>query len=405
MKKVLFTVALLLGACFASAQVSAVKEAKSLKSKPEEAAKVIEPALTNPETANDPETWKLAGDFQKAMYDDENMKLYLPGGQADTTRLYNSLAKMYEYYLKCDEMEQAKVKSGEMKKPKYRKKNANALKTLRLNLINGGGDAYNKGDYADALKYFGLFVDVVNEPIFADDESLKADTLNALYACYATLAANMLKDKDAVIKYGTIGKEDQSEGYRALMCLAEAYGDKETGDSIKWLEVIKEGTEKFPQQEYFVGNIMDYYIQKGMVDEGLAQINKLLATNETPYFLYVKGILQFEKKQYDDAIATFNKIIANGGDLVAEAYAKIGDCYFFPAQIVVEENSELAIDNPKYNENENQIKALYEKAKPFYEKAKELKPDNNTLWGNYLLNIYWKLNRAEYDSLEKELGL
>ena len=75
MKKVLFTVALLLGACFASAQVSAVKEAKSLKSKPEEAAKVIEPALTNPETANDPETWKLAGDFQKAMYDDENMKL------------------------------------------------------------------------------------------------------------------------------------------------------------------------------------------------------------------------------------------------------------------------------------------------------------------------------------------
>lgn len=31
MKKVLFTVALLLGACFASAQVSAVKEAKSLK--------------------------------------------------------------------------------------------------------------------------------------------------------------------------------------------------------------------------------------------------------------------------------------------------------------------------------------------------------------------------------------
>ena len=210
MKKVLFTVALLLGACFASAQVSAVKEAKSLKSKPEEAAKVIEPALTNPETANDPETWKLAGDFQKAMYDDENMKLYLPGGQADTTRLYNSLAKMYEYYLKCDEMEQAKVKSGEMKKPKYRKKNA-----------------YNKGDYADALKYFGLFVDVVNEPIFADDESLKADTLNALYACYATLAANMLKDKDAVIKYGTIGKEDKSEGYRALMCLAEAYGKGE----------------------------------------------------------------------------------------------------------------------------------------------------------------------------------
>ena len=101
---------------------------------------------------------------------------------------------------------------------------------------------------------------------------------------------------------------------------------------------------------------------------------------------------------------TFNKIISNNGDLVAEAYSKIGDCYFFPAQIIVEENAKLAIDDPKYNENENKIKELYEKAKPYYEKAKELKPDNKALWGNYLLNIYWKLNRAEYDSLEKELG-
>lgn len=74
------------------------------------------------------------------------------------------------------------------------------------------------------------------------------------------------------------------------------------------------------------------------------------------------------------------------------------------SQPIVEENAKLAIDDPKYNENENKIKELYEKAKPYYEKAKELKPDNKALWGNYLLNIYWKLNRAEYDSLEKELG-
>ena len=69
MKKVLFAAALLFGAITASAQLSVVKEAKALKGKPEEAAKVIEAALTNSETANDPETWKLAGDFQKAIYD------------------------------------------------------------------------------------------------------------------------------------------------------------------------------------------------------------------------------------------------------------------------------------------------------------------------------------------------
>ena len=86
-----------------------------------------------------------------------------------------------------------------------------------LNLVNGGGDAYNKGDYADALNYFGLFVDVVNEPMFADDDELKTETLNALYACYATLAANMLKDNQAVIKYGNIGKNHTEEGYSCLL--------------------------------------------------------------------------------------------------------------------------------------------------------------------------------------------
>ncbi|MGL4851037.1 MAG: tetratricopeptide repeat protein [Phocaeicola sp.] len=404
MKKVLFTVALLCSASLASAQLSAVKEAKALKGKPAEAAQKIESALTNPETAADPEVWKLAGDFQKAMYDEENMKLYLPNGQADTPKLYGSLAKMFEYYLECDEKEVAKVASGEYKKAKFRKKNAELLKTLRPNLTNGGSDFYNEGKYEDALRFFGLYVDVANAPLFADDATVKNDTLTPLIACYATLAANSLEKREDVIKYGNIGKTHKEDGYRALMCLAETFGNKETGDSTQWLAVIKEGSERFPNQEYFVGNIMDYYITRGMVDEGLSQINKLLTANETPYYLYVKGILEYEKQQYDNAIAAFDKIIAKNDGLVAEAYSKKGDCFFFPAQEIVEENSKLGIDDPKYGENDDKIKELYEKAKPFYEKAKELAPDNKQLWGNYLLNIYWKLNRGEYESLEKELG-
>ena len=149
---------------------------------------------------------------------------------------------------------------------------------------------------------------------------------------------------------------------------------------------------------------MDYYIQKGKIDEGLAQMDAVLAKNSTPYFMYVKGVLQYEKKDYEGAIATFNQIIAEGKDFVAEAYSKIGDCSFFPAQEIVEENSKLSMDDPKYATNEAKIKELYEKALPFYEKAKEAKPDNRQLWGQYLLNIYWKLDKEKYNALEKELG-
>ena len=406
MKKVLFTVALMFGAMVASAQVSVVKEAKSMKKDPAAAAKVLEAALTNPETANDPNTWQLAGDLQKAIYDEENMKLYVPGGQADMPKMYNAMMKMFEYYLKCDEVEQAGVANGTVKKAKLRKKNAETLLKVRPNLGNGGVEAFNVNDYESAQKYFGLFVDVTENPMFADQAAaLKADTLNSLYANYAAMAATMREPKDiaSVIKYGNIGKENAAEGWRSLMFMAEVYG-KEQVDSVKWLETIKDGAARFPEQDYFVGNIMDYYLQRGMVDEGLAQIDQLLAANEKPYFLFVKGVLLYEKKDYAAAHEALDKVIALGGDLAAEAYAKKGDIYFFPAQSIVEENSTLNIDDPKYNANESKIKEAYEQAKPFYEKAKELEPDNQQIWGQMLLRIYWTLNKAEYEALEKELG-
>ena len=406
MKKVLFTVALLFGAFVASAQVSVVKEAKAMKKNPAEAAKVLEAALTNPETANDPNTWQLAGDLQKAMYDEENMKLYLPGGQADMPKMYNSLLKMFEYYLKCDEVEQAGVANGTINKAKLRKKNAEALLKVRPNLANGGVEAFNVNNYEEAQKYFGLFVDVVDNPMFADQAAaLKADTLNSLFANYATMAAGMREPKDvaSVIKYGNIGKDNATEGWRALMFMAEVYG-KEQVDSVKWLEVIQEGAKRFPDQDFFIANTVDHYIQKGMVDEGLALMDQLLSTNEKPYFLYVKGVLLYEKKDYAGAQAALDKVIAAGGDLAAEAYAKKGDCYFFPAQSIVDENSKLSIDDPKYNVNDAKIKEAYELAKPFYEKAKELEPENKAIYGQMLLRIYWALNKAEYEALEKELG-
>lgn len=411
MKKVLFTAALLFGAFAASAQVSVVKDAKAKKANPAEAAKIIEPALTNPETANDPETWKLAGDFQKAIYDAENEKLYL--SQVDKTKvadmptMYNSLLKMFEYYLKCDELEQAKVANGELKKAKLRKKNADALLQVYSNLANGGIEAFNANDYVSAQKFFSAYVDIAENPMFEEKAAeLKADTLHTLYANYAAMAAAMRDPKDAaaVIKYGNIGKENKSEGWRGLMFMAETYADKEKGDSIKWLEVVKEGAEKFPEQEFFVGSVMDYYLQKGLLDEGLASIDKLLSVVEKPFFLFVKGVLLYEKKDFPAAHAIFDKVIAGGGDMAAEAYAKKGDCYFFPAQDIVEESASLAYDDPKYAANEAKIKEAYELAQPFYEKAKELEPDNKNIWGQQLLRIYYALNNPAYEALEKELS-
>ena len=413
MKKVLFTAALLLGAFTASAQLSVVKEAKAKKGNPAEAAKILESALTNPETANDPNTWQLAGDFQKAIYDAENEINYLvqagveKNKTANMEALHSSLLKMFEYYMKCDDVEQAQVAAGALKKAKLRKKNADALLQRRPNLANGGVAAFDTNDYASVQNFFGMYVDVVAHPMFADKEAeLKADTLWSLYANYAAMGAALRTSKDAaaVVKYGTIGKENKNEGWRSLMFMAEVYGDKENGDSIKWLETVKEGAEKFPEQDFFVGNVMDYYLQKGLVEEGLAQIDNMLAVNEKPFLLYVKGVLLYEKKDYEAAKAVLAKVAEGGSDMAAEASAKQGDCYFVVAQQLIEENNSLALEDPKYNENNAKIKEIFEQAKPYYEQARQLEPNNTTIWGRQLSSIYWVLNQAEYEILVKELG-
>ncbi len=406
MRKVLFTVAaLLFMVSGASAQESLVKEAKKAKNDPEKAAQILEPALSDPSTANNPDTWKLAGDFQKSIYDNENMQLYLPGGKVDTTKLYNSLAKMFEYYTKCDELEQAMVQSGELKKAKLRNKMAESLAKVRIQLTSAGSDAYNAGNYADALKYFGMYVDTPQYPMFDDFPGVKNDTLVPLIAAYATMAASSLNDNAAVIKYASVGKNHKEEGFRALMCLAEVYGKGEVPDSTQWLATIKEGVEKFPGQEYFVGSLMDYYIQKSQVDEALSTMEEIIAKNpNSAYYKYVKGVLLYENDDYENAIATFNDVIAMGNDFQAESYSQIGNCYFFPAQVIVEENSQIPMDDPKFVTNDAKIEELYGKAAPYYEKAKELKPNDRQLWGQFLLNIYWKVDKEKYNALEKEMG-
>ena len=404
MKKVLFTAALLFAAFAVSAQESVVKQAKSAKSDPEKAASILEPALSDPTTSKDCETWKLAGDLQKSIYEQENMKAALQQ-EYDAERLYKSVVKLHEYYIKAAAVEKEQVAAGTLKKAKYGSKLGKEIVPTRNYLINAGSDAYNSGDYEGALTYFGVYADALNEPLLADLPEIQNDTLIYMLASYACQAANTIHNNEAVIKYAEIGKKDKEEGYRALVCLADVYGKGETPDSAKWLATIEEGVETFPQQEYFIGSLMDYYIQRGLIDEALAKIETVIATNPNPYFKYVKGVLQYEKKQYDNAIATMNEIISAGGDFQCEAYAQIGNCYFIQAQDIVEENATISMDDPKYNDNEGKIRALYEQAKPNYEKAKQAGPDKKNLWGNFLLNIYWKLNMGpEYEALEKELG-
>ena len=131
MKRVLFSIVLLLVAGFSFAQEKDVKQAKTLAEdvKPNftEAVKLINGALENAETKNQANTWNVAGFIQKRINETEMKNAYLRQPY-DTLKAYNSLYKMLGYFLKCDELEQVPNEKGKVKF-KFRSKNAPAILT------------------------------------------------------------------------------------------------------------------------------------------------------------------------------------------------------------------------------------------------------------------------------------
>ena len=123
MKKILFSVVLLLAAGSAFAQEKAVKEAKSIANgtNPDfaKAEQLIQGALTNPETKDDPETWNVAGLIQRRRSEKEMEKAFLRKPY-DTLQIYNSALDMCRYFFKCDELAQIPNAKGKVKN-KYRK--------------------------------------------------------------------------------------------------------------------------------------------------------------------------------------------------------------------------------------------------------------------------------------------
>ena len=104
MKRVLFSMVLLLAASFIFAQEKNIKEAKSIANevKPDfaKAESLINQALTNPETKDNADAWDVAGFIQRRRSEKEMENAYLRKPY-DTLQVYNSALNMCKYYFKC----------------------------------------------------------------------------------------------------------------------------------------------------------------------------------------------------------------------------------------------------------------------------------------------------------------
>lgn len=431
MKRVFFSVVLLLAANFIFAQEKNVKEAKSIANEmnPDfaKAEQLINEALTNPETKDKPETWNVAGMIQKRRSEKEMENAYLRKPY-DTLQVYNSALDMCKYYFKCDELAQIPNEKGKIKN-KYRKSNSASILAERPNLINGGIQYYNmyldqeqkSGEHPEygkkALECFGMYIDIATHPMFEKENLLQTDTLLPQIAYYAGLTATKLEDYNGVLKYAPYAQDDKEVGMYAMEFVSSAL--KAQGDTAKWIASLKEGIQKYPQHSFFFGHLIDYYSNNNKYDEAMAFADDMLSKDpKNTFYLYVKGYLYHnlysklkEEKKDAEATEALNSAIEYYKKTIevdpnyAEAYSNLGLVYCIQAQDF-SENATTDVNDPKYKEDQIALKKYYENAKPYYEKARELKPDQKDLWIQGLYRVYYNLGMGtEFEEIEKLMNM
>ena len=418
MKKVLFSISMLMLSCIvAMAQADpkayakelknaqkAVKEAQKLADTQggdlKQAQNLIDGAIKYPEITAQPDVWNAAGTIQKKLFEAEQQKLYLQQ-TTDFDKMYSSLYNVYTNFFKCDEVEKNAVdKKGRPVKVKYHEPNKKFLKDNRGWLINGGVKYYNEDkDNEKALKYFSLYIESAKNPMLANDSAIVNDTLVTQIAYYASLASMQLKNYESVLKFTPVVKEDATYSRYGYEFTASAY--REMGDTVKWIAELQEGVKKYPDHNYFVGNLLDYYNNSGKFNEALEFANDMVVKDPNDSFMqYVKGYLCQNLKKYDEAIAAYKAAIAIKPDY-AEAHSNLGLIYCTLARDY-QDKIPTNLSNAQYKKEVENVKGYYRDAKPHYETVRQLAPEKKEMWLNGLYSIYYMLNMGpQLEEIEK----
>ena len=130
------------------------------------------------------------------------------------------------------------------------------------------------------------------------------------------------------------------------------------GDTVKWVQTLQDGILKFPENQYFFANLVDYYSASNQPEKAMDFADSMLAKEpNNKLYLYVKAYLYHNMKDYDNAINYYKKTIAADPEY-AEAYSNLGLVLLMQAQDV-SDAATTDITNPKYASDHAPIKQMY----------------------------------------------
>lgn len=406
MKRVLLSLFLVLSITLGFAQKKNVSKAKNLTlmETPDfkAAREAITPALTDSTTMNDANTWFIAGNIGYGENEAFFQKMVL-GQEVDRIAKGKSMLESYNYYLKAYDLDLLPDAKGKVK-PKFTKTIQQRIKdyfTNQVNFIGYGAAIFEQKDYKAAVEIFETYLNVPKLPMMAD-QKFPEDSTYKMIKYYTAIAATNAEMTDKAILYYEDLKDDNYESLNVYQLLYEQYRTK--GDTVKFVDVLKQGFEKFPNEAWFLQNLINYYIFTQKTDDAMVYLNQAIARDaNNPQYLFVLGNLEESRGNADAARAAFEKAMTIDPTL-ADAWSGVGRLIFNKA-VKMADDANTIKENKPYLAAKKKADDEFAKSLPYFEKAKELNPgDQENL--RTLRTLYYRLKMDDkYDKVSKELGM
>ena len=401
MKKMMMMAMMAAVSMSVSAQMDVVKNAKKLldKGSVEEAIQAVQPALTAGSNAEKAAAWNLVSAAQYKKFSDiQAQKLENQVKQVDApvdeAAMNAAIVAAFEAALKCDEFDNMPDEKGKVK-PKFRSDNQKIYQNGRLQCINVGQYEYNQKNYPNAFKAFALYVDTQDAPLFTGLD-MANDAYKYEVAYFASLSAYQSKDYPNVIKYAQIAAQDPSKIKDATEILV--YSKKETmktkQDTLEYVEMLKEASQKLPDDTRYSGWLGDYYLNSGNTDELMTWADNEIAKNPNNKMGYTfKGEAYRLTDKFDEAVECYKKAFEVDPTYVVAAY-QAGVTLNSKALAM---KDQLADKNGMLTtENVNKVKVVLNEAKDFLEKVREADPNREQVnWAYALYQVYYSLGDNE----------
>lgn len=320
-----------------------------------------------------------------------------------------AVEESYKYWLKADELAMI---------PTLDKKGREVVDQKTRNNINKKMLEYYKGqelvkygiylneqkDFEGAYNAFKMHVAIPDLAMMQEpklQKEMPRDTTYIQYKYYAAIFAVQSElHEDAIALLNEL-KDGDYEAISVNQFLYQEY--LALKDTANFVATLQNAIVRFPQEPWFLQNLINYYIFSGQEQVAVEYLAKAIEREpNVAQYHHIKGNLDESLGNYDAALKDFDEALRCNPTL-ADAMAGKGRVYYNQA-VKLNEAAALINDNKAYKKALEEMNEVFRKSLPFFEEAHKMAPEDRQ-YMQVLKGLYYRFHMdAEYNAINEKLN-